>query len=253
MRLLSLARDLTRRKARERDGLFVAEGVRAVEELVRSPVGVRGVLCAPQLLDTERGAHLRAELERIDGLHLCDVSEREFSSAAATESPQGVLAIGEIPPRSLSDLSDRASWRILVIDGVQDPGNAGTLVRTAHALGVDATVALPGTVDLWNAKVVRSAMGSLFRHHAFLDSVDVLAGFLEGQDGTLWGADVSGAPMSSLRPPARLAIAVGSEGAGLGPEVRKVTRQLVSIPMRGDAESLNVAVAAGIILHQVQV
>lgn len=252
MRLLSLARDLTRRKARERDGLFVAEGVRTVEELVRSPLVVQGVLCAPQLLDTERGAHLRAELERIEGLHLSDVSEREFASAAATESPQGVLAIGEIPPRSLADLAERATWRILVIDAVQDPGNVGTLVRTAHALGIDATVALPGTVDLWNAKVVRSAMGSLFRHHALPLPVDALAAFLEGQDGTLWGADVGGAPLGGLRAPARLAVAVGSEGAGLSPEVRQVTRQLVSIPMRGDAESLNVAVAAGIILHQVQ-
>lgn len=252
MRLLTTARDLSRRKARERDGLFVAEGVRAVEELLASPLVVQGVLCGPQLLDNERGAHLRAEIERREGLHVSDVSEREFASAASTESPQGVLAVGEVPARSLSDLAGRATCRLLVLDSVQDPGNVGTMLRTAHALGLDGTVALPGTVDLWNAKVVRSAMGSLFKHHALHTSLDVLDGFLAGQEIALWGADAAGSSVKTLSPPARLALAVGGEGAGLTTVVRERVTQLVSVDMRGDAESLNVAVATGILLYELQ-
>jgi TrmH family RNA methyltransferase len=232
--------------------LFVAEGVRAVEELLASSLIIEGVLCGPQLLDNERGARLRAEIERREGLHVSDVSEREFASAASTESPQGVLAIGTVPPRALSELTGRSTLRLLVLDSVQDPGNVGTMLRTAHALGVDATVALPGTVDLWNAKVVRSAMGSLFKHHAQHESLDVLTGFLAGQDVVLWGADAAGAPVGSARTPQRLALVVGAEGAGLTAPVREQVSQLVSVEMRGATESLNVAVAAGILLYELR-
>jgi TrmH family RNA methyltransferase len=183
---------------------------------------------------------------------ISDVTEREFASAASTESPQGVLAIGTIPVRSLSDLTDRTPLRLLVIDAIQDPGNLGTLLRTAHALGLDGSVALPGTVDLWNAKVVRSAMGSLFKHHALQADLEALSAFLERENCPLWGADMAGVPVADLHAPPRLALAVGNEGAGLTPAVREVARTLVSLPMRGDAESLNVAVAAGILLYQVQ-
>jgi TrmH family RNA methyltransferase len=251
MRILTQARDLSRRKARERDGQFVVEGVRAVEELLHSGLEVVGLLCGPQLIDTARGAHCRAEIDR-RGVPVSDVSEREFASAASTESPQGVLAIAVIPPRTLADLAGRPTLRLLVLDAVQDPGNVGTMLRTAHALGVDGTVALPGTVDVWNAKVVRSAMGSLFRHHALHASFEDLTAFLDAEGAALWGADVAGTPVGELTPPARLALAVGNEGAGLTEGVRAAVSQLVALPMKGDAESLNVAVAAGILLYQLQ-
>lgn len=251
MRLLTQARDLSRRKARERDGRFVAEGVRAVEELLHSPVEIEGVLCGPQMIDTPRGARLRADLDTA-GIAVTDVSEREFASAASTESPQGVLAVGLVPVRVLPDLAGRTPLRLLVIDAVQDPGNLGTLLRTAHALGLDGSVALPGTVDLWNAKVVRSAMGSLFKHHALQADLEELSAFLEREQCPLWGADIAGRPVGDLQAPPRLAVAVGNEGAGLTPAVRAVAKPLVSLPMRGDAESLNVAVAAGILLYEVQ-
>ncbi|MCC6318336.1 MAG: RNA methyltransferase [Gemmatimonadaceae bacterium] len=251
MRILTRARDLSRRKARDRDGLFVAEGVRAVEELLASPLTIDGVLCAPQLMDAPRGARLRADLE-VRGLTVSDVTEREFASAAATESPQGILAIARVPGRSLADLVDRTPLRLLVIDAVQDPGNVGTLVRTAHGLGLDGSVALPGTVDLWNAKVVRSAMGSLFRHHALSASLEELSAFLTRASCPLWCADVAGAPLEDTPAPPRLAIAVGNEGAGLTPAVRAMASRFVALPMRGDAESLNVAVAAGILLWVLQ-
>ena len=251
MRVLTQARDLSRRKARERDGLFVVEGIRAVEELLASPVAVTGMLCGAQLGETPRGVQLRELINRA-GLEVSDVSEREFASAASTESPQGVLAIAQAPGRTLADLTGRPTLRLLVLDALQDPGNVGTLLRTAHALGLDGTVALPGTVDLWNAKVVRSAMGSLFRHHALHTSLEELTAFLERERAPLWGADTSGSPVGSLQAPAGLALAVGNEGAGLTPAVRSLAASLVSLPMKGNAESLNVAVAAGILLYALQ-
>jgi TrmH family RNA methyltransferase len=248
MSLLTTARNLTRRKARERDGLFVAEGIRAVEELLRSPLAVRGLLVAPKLAEHPRAGALH-ELAAGRGVPIVEVGDREFASAADTESPQGVLAVAGIPERSLAGLAVGDPLRVLVLDGVQDPGNVGTILRTAAALGVTACVALPGTVDLWNAKVVRSAMGALFHASAFHSSWDELDAFLARATCPLWAADASGTPVSDLVAPSRLALAVGNEGAGLSDALRERAARTVSLPIRDVVESLNVAVAAGILLH----
>jgi TrmH family RNA methyltransferase len=251
MRLLTQARDLSRRKARQRDALFVVEGIRATEELLESPLTVSGFLCGPQLIDTPRGAHLRAAIER-SGVEVSDVSEREFASAASTESPQGVLAIAAIPERTLSQLEGRDPIRVLVLDAVQDPGNLGTLLRTAHALGVDGTVALPGTVDVWNAKVVRSAMGALFHHHVLQATLPELTAFVHEQGIPVWAADAAGESVDDLTPPSKLALVVGNEGAGLTPDVRALASQAVALPIQNAFDSLNVAVAAGILLYELR-
>lgn len=250
MRLLTLARDLSRRKAREREGLFVVEGVRAGEELARSPLEVIGVLAAPQLAEGERGARLRSAFAG-RGIAVTDVTDREFQSAAQTESPQGVLAVARAPGYSLDPVPPDAS-RILVLDAVQDPGNVGTLIRTAAALGTWATVALPGTVDVWNAKVVRSAMGAHFHYPVVHASWEALRDFCTRRDFALWGADMGGADVASLWAPARCALAVGNEGSGLSPQVRAALAQCVSLPISPVVESLNVAVAAGILLYQLR-
>src|SRR5579872_2667339 len=184
---------MRRRKARERSGRFVAEGVRTVEELLQSSLRIRGALVSPSLERAPRGAELRtALLER--GVEVAEVDEREFASAAETESPQGILAVADIPERTLDGLTLSSTARLLILDGIQDPGNVGTIVRTAAAFGVAATVALPGTVDLWNAKVVRSAMGALFAHQALAATWPELESYLTKLAMPLWAADASGAP-----------------------------------------------------------
>ena len=249
MKLLTLARDLSRRKARERAGLFVAEGVRAVEELLRSKLAIRGVLTAPQLADAPRGAALLEALSARGDIETAELSERDFASAAETESPQGVLAVAEIPERSLEDYAGVSPLTLLVLDAVQDPGNVGTIIRTAAALGATATVALPGTVDLWNAKVVRSGMGTHFFHPAFHATAESLATFLAASGAELWCADARGEAVGARPRPARLALAVGNEGNGLTPATLERANALVALPIAPGVESLNVAVAAGILLH----
>jgi TrmH family RNA methyltransferase len=182
-----------------------------------------------------------------------DVTETDFASAADTESPQGVLAVAAVPERSLAALALPATARLVVLDGIQDPGNAGTILRTAAALGADAVLALPGTVDLWNAKVVRSAMGALFVRPAVSCGWDELDRFRDAHDVALWGADAGGDPVDAVVAqralPARLALAVGNEGNGLSVELRARADRFVSLPIAADVESLNVAVAAGILLY----
>ncbi len=229
----------------------MVEGVRAVEELLKSPLSIQGVLSAPQLADAPRG---QALLEAIASsrIELAIVKEAEFRSAAETESPQGVLAIAEMPDRSLDSVKRTGKLRLLVLDALQDPGNVGTILRTAAALDVDATVALPGTVDLWNAKVVRSAMGAHFRHLAFHAKTEDLFALLDAESIPLWAADSSGNPVESMTAPERLALVVGNEGGGLSSSVRERASATVSLPIASTVESLNVAVATGILLYQLR-
>ena len=251
MKLLTLARDLGRRKAREKHSLFVAEGVRSVEELLRSGIKVRGALVAPQLMSAPRGQALRKSLDD-SGVEVSETSEKDFRSAAETESPQGIIAIGEIPALSLDTLEIPPVCRLLVLDGVQDPGNVGTILRTAAALGATATIALPGTVDLWNPKVIRSSMGAQFSHAALHADADETLQFLERNKIDLWAADAGGTPLTRADAPPRLAVAFGNEGSGLSPQVRANAQRTVALAISTSVESLNVAVAAGIILYELR-
>jgi RNA methyltransferase, TrmH family len=249
VKLLTVARDLQRRKARQRQRRFVAEGVRTVEALLDSPIAVTGVLVTTALRSDPRGAALFDRILARE-LPVQDVTEAELESASDTESPQGVLAIGEIPPRSLP--APPAQARYLVLDALQDPGNVGTVIRTAAALGVTATIALTGTVDLWNAKVVRSTMGATFTHLALHSTWEETAAFLNAHGVPWWVADTDGVVIddtdrASL--PGRLALVVGNEGAGISNAVAEHAAARIAIRMAPGVESLNVAVATGILLH----
>lgn len=246
MSLLTVARDLQRRKARERSGRFVAEGVRTVEELLDSTLTIHGVLASESAGDTPRGAALLNRAHDA-GVEVLRVNEREFVSAAGTEAPQGVLAVATIPAFTLAALP-ATGVRLLVLDALQDPGNVGTILRTAAAFGVSATIALPGTVDLWNAKVVRSAMGSHFVHPTLVCTPDVLAPYLAERGIPLWGADAAGTPISDVSVPVQWALVMGNEGAGLSPATQLLVVDTVSLPISATVESLNVAVATGILL-----
>src|SRR5687768_2435532 len=218
-----MARDLRRRKAREREGVFVVEGIRAVEELLRSRLVIRGLLVAPKLIDSPRGVAL-VENARAKGVEVADVDEKEFRSAAETDSPQGIVAIAETPVRTVETLASSGALRLLLLDAVQDPGNVGTIIRTAAALGAHATIALPGSVDVWNAKVVRSAMGAHFHHPAFHASWEDVESFLTRTSTPLWAADSDGEALPG-KAPARLALAVGNEGSGISAPVRAASQR----------------------------
>ena len=177
------------------------------------------------------------------------VTDAELASAADTESPQGVLAIAPVPERTLEGMQPSERTLLLVLDALQDPGNVGTILRTAAALGVDATLALPGTVDLWNAKVVRSAMGAHFHHPTLSCTWDELDTFRRQHGLALWAADAAGDAVEAIPTPARLALVVGNEGGGLGAEAHTRADRLVALPISAAVESLNVAVATGILLY----
>ncbi|HST62452.1 MAG TPA: RNA methyltransferase [Longimicrobium sp.] len=244
----SLLRSLRQRKARQAEGLFLAEGVRAVEDLLASPLPVRLAVASSSLGDTPRGQAL-LHLLAARGVALRETDDRTLAALADTETPQGILAAAPIPAAGLDALRMEDDPAIvLVLDAVQDPGNFGTLARTAEALGAIGLVALPGTVDPWNPKSVRAAMGSTFRLPVVEAGWDALAPFLRARGAETLAAVVGGSPLGDARP-RRAALVLGNEGAGVGDETRAHADRAVGIPLRGRAESLNVAAAGAILLH----
>lgn len=245
----SLLRSLRQRKTREAEGLFLVEGIRAVEDLAASALPIRLAAAASTLGDSLRGRAL-LDLLAAKRVAVREAAERELAELADTETPQGILAVAGIPRAGLDDLPAGADPAvILVLDAVQDPGNFGTLARTAEALGAIGLVALPGTVDPWNPKSVRSAMGSTFRLPVIPADWGGLAPWLSSRGFQTLAAAAGGEGVPDPRP-RRAALVLGNEGAGIGDDTRARADRVVGIPIRGRAESLNVAAAGAILLYE---
>jgi TrmH family RNA methyltransferase len=252
--LQTLVRDLHRRRGRERRGLALAEGVRLVEEAVDAGIRLRGVLVSPALEATTRGRALKSVLgER--GVTLEQVSEPELEKLADTEHPQGVLAVIEPRHWRMEDMQLTKGAVVIVLDGVQDPGNVGTILRTAHGLGAVGVVALPGTAELGNTKVIRGSMGALFRLPAVSSQAEDFLAWAKRSGMELWTTAVDGEPVNRIVGPGRdrppIGLVLGNEGAGVSSALASAAHRRVSIPLASGVESLNVAIAAGILLYEV--
>jgi len=240
---LKLVRNLqAKRSARQAERLFVVEGVRLVEEATRAPAAPQLVLHVDDL--DGRGQAALAAL-RARGAAIEAVTPAVMAAASGTETPAGLLAVVPLP-----ELAPPAalSWT-LVLDGLRDPGNLGTILRTADAAGVEAVCLAPGTVDPYNPKVVRAAMGAHFHLPILALSWEALAERLAGLAVWLAQAD-EGLTYEQVDWRRPSALIIGAEAAGPGQAARRLAPQRVRIPMPGQAESLNAAVAAGILMFE---
>jgi TrmH family RNA methyltransferase len=251
MALLSTIRDLHRRKGRERRNLALAEGIRLVEEMLAAAVPCKGVACSPALEASPRGAALKRAIANC-GVPVEIVADSELVELAATEHPQGVVAVYQ--PRAWTLDSVRPAGPrhpLVVLDSVQDPGNVGTIARTAWAFGASGLVALPGTADLTSPKTVRSAMGALFQlPHLHAPDADVIA-LVAASGAELWVTSMQGEPVHTPASDSPVVLVFGNEGAGVRPDILAHATRQVTIPMHREAESLNVATAAAIVLYEV--
>jgi TrmH family RNA methyltransferase len=245
-----LIRKLKSRKRREQELAFLVEGVRLVEELLSADWEVEFVVTAPGLSETSRGLQL---LEAMDerGWKRAEVSDSELKELADTETPQGVLAVAHRPLRRLAEFQPPSRAALLVFDRLVDPGNLGTLLRAAQALGVVWAVALPGTVDPWNPKAARASAGSLFRLPVSQESWREVLAWLREREFTIFCADSSGDPVGRVGdPPDRFALVLGNEPSGLSAEVRRDSDRLIAVPLPGGMDSLNVAIAGALLLDR---
>jgi TrmH family RNA methyltransferase len=214
-------------------------------------VPLRHAAVSPALEATPRGAALKTALGAA-GVPLVELDDRALAGLADTEHPQGVIAVFEPPSWSLEKLTPRAGEVVVVLDGVQDPGNVGAIARTALALGATGMIALKGTAELTNPKVVRGAMGALFRFPAVSATDEECLAWAKRLGATFWVTDSTGERPSGQRLTAPVALVLGNEGAGIRPEIEREASRRLSIPLTGGVESLNVAVAAGILLYEVR-
>lgn len=167
--------------------------------------------------------------------------------AADTQTPQSLIFTCAMP----DELEEIPGGRLLVLDGVQDPGNVGTIVRTADAFGADGVVLLPGCADLWSPKVVRATMGACFRLPVISCTEEKLTAMLKKENIPLYATalreDTEDLRDVSLK---RAAVVIGSEGRGVSARVLNMCEKTLKIPMRERCESLNAAMAAGIVLWE---
>ncbi len=245
--LVKAAAELKQKKYRQQQGLFLAEGLRTAEEAVAARA-VHSIFYKAIEDDRTRAVLERAAEQR---LPLYCVSESVMKKIADTETPQGIIAVCAMPRVSLEDLVSGGKM-LLVLDRVADPGNLGTMLRTADAAGIGGAVLLKGCADVYAPKTVRSSMGSLF-HLPVMAGVDeehlldglrragyrILVTCLEGAED-LYQADLGG----------RLAFVMGNEANGVSGRLLAAADKRVYIPMQGRAESLNVAMAAGIVMFE---
>lgn len=246
-RFIRLYRSLDRRKAREKTGLLALEGERLVHEALLN--GYRPLVI---LLEERYGQSDFVFLRKLPPtVPVLRVEEKLFARTARTESPQGILAIVPRPVYMLADLFAAENTLLLVVDRLQDPGNLGTMLRSAAAAGAGGAVLLPGTVDAGNPKALRATMGAVFRLplaevpfaalHRELRKRGVLLVVAQG------GAGVDYALFDWRRP---VAVVIGNEGAGVSAEILKKADAKVNVPMTAGVESLNAAVAMSIIFFE---
>ncbi len=242
---LKLIRALQGRAKERRDaGAFLVEGVRLVEEAVISNWGLRFVLYDESL--NERG---RSQVEglRSRGVDVEEVSTGLMKSLSETETPQGILAVLEFAQLQIPNYCDF----ILILDTIRDPGNLGTLLRTAAAAGVQAVLLPPETTDAFAPKVVRSGMGAHFRLPIHSMNWEETEKMLQVAGLKVFIADMNGQSCweTDLRQP--IALVIGGEAEGVSESARKLASQKISIPMSGKIESLNAGVAGSILMFEV--
>lgn len=244
---IKLIRSLTGRpKERRETGAFLAEGVRLIEEALAADWPFRFVLQSRGL--NERGAQLLGKLEK-RGIEIEEVKSSLLGSLSETETSQGVLAVLNDYHHAIPEPLNF----VLILDSIRDPGNLGTLLRTADAAGVQAVFLPPETVDAFAPKVVRSGMGAHFRLPIQTMSWDKIREYIREHTRGLqvYLADMKGQSCWEVDLSQPLVLIVGGEAEGASEQARKLTNTIVKIPMAGKTESLNAAVAGSILMFEV--
>ncbi len=244
------ARALHQRKARQEARLFLVEGIRHVGEAVEAGAPVEAIYYAPDLLTSEYASRLVAE-QSTRGVACFATTPEVFASLADKENPQGLLAVVRQPQRRLAELNPgNFPWGVALVSP-QDPGNLGSILRTIDAVGASGLILLESSVDLYHPAAVRASMGALFWYPAIQASFGEFREWAHGGGYHIYGSSAHGPQdYQQARPYLTPRILLlGSEREGLTPEQQSACESVVRLPMRGKATSLNLAVAAGILLY----
>ena len=241
-KIFRLCQQLSQKKYRDRIGLYLIEGENLLEEAVKNGAEIRTVLARPDYGGRFFGTEDKAFF----------LDDNLFRQLAQTETSQGIIAIVAKPEISPARFLDEDGGNFVVLDRLQDPGNIGTILRTADAAGYSLAIVLKGTADVFSSKVVRAATGSLFRMPVvFMDSVDELMEFTRAAGKKLVATCFDTDRYyydENLKE--NIALIIGNEGNGISRELIEGSDLKIKIPMHGNIESLNASVAAGILMYE---
>lgn len=251
--LVKQARSLRQKKARTEAGLFLVEGIHHVGEAAEAGWDIQSVLYAPELLTSDYARDLIASLEA-KHVRTQPVSAQVMDSLADKDNPTGLIALLSHRAWTLAGLSAADVSSSVALVSPQDPGNVGSILRTMDAVGVDALFLLDGGVDEFHPSVIRASMGTIFWKRIIRASFDEFLGWAHPRGiqliGTSAHADTEYRAVQVSRP---WTLLLGSEQKGLSASQLSACDLTVSLPMRGRASSLNLSVAAGILLYQFSV
>jgi TrmH family RNA methyltransferase len=243
--LVKQVRTLHQKKARRESGLFLVEGIHHVGEAIEAGWDVESVLYAPDLLTSSFAHDLIARLD----FKPQPVTPQVMESLADKDNPQGILAVVRQRQTRLNELSQ--ATRAVALVSPQDPGNVGTILRTMDAVGADALFLLDGGVELYHPSIVRSSMGTLFWKPVVQISFTEFVQWARGKNYQLIGTSAHGdVEYHALVPRTPWVVVLGNEQKGLSVEQTKACDVTVSVPMMGRVSSLNLSVAAGVLLYQ---
>lgn len=252
-KLIKEIASLKQRKYRDSLGMFVAEGVRLVEECAQAGWPVEVCLYTEEAAAKERARNVLDKLS-VSGCQMVSVPEDIYNKISDTEQPQGILAVLKKRQISFGELTAGKEKLplLVVLDGIQDPGNVGTIIRTADAAGCNGVVVLKGSADIYAGKTVRASMGSVF-HLPIIEGLSPteLVRAVRGAGIKLMATGLTQSEVyyqADFNCPT--AIVLGNEGQGVCRELMEASAGCLTIPLVGEAESLNVAVAAGVILYE---
>ena len=224
---------LCHKKQRQQEGLFIAEGVKLVEEIIQSDYHIKKIFA------TDKWQTEKAEIKAITTF----VSEDELARISGLQTPNQVLAI--VNQQVIKELPQLEGKLTLVLDGIQDPGNMGTIIRIADWFGISQIMCSPNTVELYNPKVIQGTMGSFLRVKVWYGNLMEL---FNSTKVPVFGALLEGECVYHTHKPKEGIILIGNEGQGISKDLLPLINHPITIPKIGGAESLNAAVATGIIL-----
>lgn len=243
-------KSLKNKKYREEKGQYFIEGIRFVEEALKEKAVINSIVVSENLNNVKGGEEI---LEKVKGLKVpvYTVRDKIFKDISDTENPQGIMAVVKMTASSLEEILRKGSL-IIVMDAIQDPGNMGTIIRTADAAGVTGIIVSKGCVDTYNPKVLRSTMGSIF--HVNIHNTEDLSetiNKIKERGITVLAAHLQGEANYFEQDMKRdCAIIIGNEANGISDDAAQQADVLVKIPMPGKSESLNASVAAGLLMYE---
>lgn len=243
-------RALSKRKQRQAQGAYVVEGIRHVGEAVEAGASIEYVVYCPDLLTSDYARQLINELQ-LTNTPVFSTTAEIFIYIAEKEHPAGILAVIEQKHKSLRTLNpENFSWGV-VLFSPQDPGNLGTILRTLDSAGADGLIVVGNSTDIFHPKAVRASMGTLFWKPVVYAEFEEFANWAKAHQYHLYGTSAHGSADHTTLTYQRPALLVlGSEREGLTPEENALCQTLIRLPMRGRATSLNLSIAAGILLYE---